>query len=318
VQRLPGVVDAASSKAVPLRLSGFSIARLWLPNQPPEPQNARAADWNLVTSGYFETLRTPILMGRGFTESDRLAATEVAIVNETLARRLWPGQDPVGRTLLYGPPNARRPLQIVGVARDAKYRSLGEQPRPFIYVPLAQHYNSELWLMMRTSGPSAIPALRALLRDMDPNLPLVQATTLEDATAFGLLPSRIAAWLAGMVGIIGVLLAALGIYGLTAYSVSQRTREIGVRVALGASRIGILRMVLRQATAITGAGLLLGLALALLATRLLTSLLFGVAPIDPMSFAGGAALLTALALLAALIPATRATRVNPMLSLRAE
>jgi predicted lysophospholipase L1 biosynthesis ABC-type transport system permease subunit len=206
----------------------------------------------------------------------------------------------------------------VGVARDAKYRSLGEQPRSVIYVPLAQHYNSELWIMMRTAGPSAIPALRSLLRDMDPNLPLVQATTLADATAFALLPSRIAAWLAVMVGVVGVLLAALGIYGLTAYHVSQRTREIGVRMALGASRVGILRMVLRQATTITGAGLLAGLALALLATRLLTSLLYGVAPIDPVSFAGGAALLGTLALLAALIPASRATRVDPVTSLRAE
>ena len=315
---LPGVVSAASAKVVPLRLSAFSLAGLWRPEQPPDARNVLAADWNLIEGDYFGTIRIPLLRGRSFAETDREGSTEVAIVNATLAQRLWPGEEAVGRTVLYGPADARRPLQIIGVVRDAKYRTPGEAPRAVIHVPLAQHYNSELWLLLRTRGPSTLPALRALLRDMDPDLPLLQATTLTDATAFSLLPSRLAAWLAAIVGGVGILLAAIGIYGLTAYHAVQRTREIGVRMALGATRARIERLVVRQSVRLTGIGLVTGLMLAAAASRLLQALLYDVAALDPLSFAGGAALLAALTIAAALIPARRAAAMDPVTALRAE
>jgi hypothetical protein len=244
----------------------------------------------------------------------------VAIVNETLARRTWPGQDPVGQTLTYAADqNVWRTLQIVGVVRDGKYRSLGEEPRSFIYAPITQHYAThELWLLVRTDGRSVAPALRTLVRQMDPNMPFTLITTLTTVTNVYLLPHRVAAWLATAVALIGLLLAALGIYGVTAYTVSQRTREIGVRVALGAKRPEILRLVTRHAVMLAGAGMLLGLGGAMLATRLLASMLYGIQPLDPLSFAGGAALLIAIALVASLIPAHRAVRLNPVAALRYE
>jgi predicted lysophospholipase L1 biosynthesis ABC-type transport system permease subunit len=244
----------------------------------------------------------------------------VAIVNETLARRTWPNQDPIGRTLRYTEGHdVWRTMRIVGLVRDGKYRSLGEEPRSFIYAPVSQHYTShELWLLVRGDGRQIAPALRTLVRQMDPNMPFTLVTNLSNVTGVYLLPSRIAAWLAATVALIGLLLAALGIYGVTAYTARQRTREIGVRVALGAKRAEVLRLVTRQGATLAGAGTLLGLGGALLATRLLASLLYGIEPLDLLSFAGGGLLLTAIALVANLIPARRAMRMDPVAALRYE
>jgi predicted lysophospholipase L1 biosynthesis ABC-type transport system permease subunit len=204
------------------------------------------------------------------------------------------------------------------VARDSKYQTLGEEPQPFVYVPLAQHYHPEMWLLVRAGGPSAIPAVRELLRELNPNLPLVRASTLTEATAFGLVPSRLAAWLGGIVGLIGVLLAGLGVYGVTAYDVGQRTREIGIRVALGALRLQVIRMVVRQAIVLAVAGILIGIGLAAASAQFLTALLYGVEPLDVASFAGGALMLAALALVACIVPVRRALRINAMEALRYE
>ncbi len=254
-----------------------------------------------------------------FTASDRTGAPEVAIVNETLAKRAWPGEDPIGRTLLYDDGGTGgRPLQVVGVARDAKYRSIGEEPRSFIYVPMAQHYFPEFWVMIRATGRTLLPAVRDLVHQIDPNLPVVQMATLSDATALGLMPHRLAAWIAGCASTIGLLLSALGIYGITSYSVNQRTREIGIRIALRANRHRVVGLVVRQGMMLAGTGGVLGLVFAGFATQLLSGLLYGVQPIDPASFLGGAGLLGMLAAAASAFPARRAVLLNPVEALRVE
>ena len=321
IQQLPGVQSAASTRGVPLTFAAFGFGPLRPLGQPFDPQSAIFPDWGPVSPRYFETLQIPILRGRAFQDSDRAGAAEVAIINETLARRLFAGEDPIGKTVVNqtGPPPSReRLLQVVGVARDGKYRTLGEEPRAFVYVPAAQLYNSEFWILARTSGPTALAAMQATVRDLDPNLPILQAASLADVMAFGLLPQRIAAWIAGSVGAVALMLAMIGVYGLTAHSVAQRRREIGIRMALGAMRGQVLRMTVRRSMLLTAAGSVVGLGLAAAVAQLLTGLLYGVSPVDPISFAGAAILLCTVALVASVIPARRAATVNPVEALRAE
>jgi predicted permease len=287
--------------------------RCWLPDEY-GPEHVIDASQNIVTPGYFKTLGLPLIAGRTFTAADRTGAPGVAIVNETLAHRAWPGGSPVGKRLVVG---ARRfPIEIVGVVRDAKYRTIGEGPTPFFYVPAAQRYETMMWVLLRPAGRSAIPQVRALVRELDPNLPVVQASTLAEMSAFTLFPHRLAAWLAGIAAAIGALLAALGVYGLAAYNASQRTREIGIRIALGAVRAQVLRLIMGQAGRLAAAGTAMGLAGAALVTRLIEGMLYGVRPLDVVSFAGGAVVFGVLALIASLIPAARAASVNPVEALR--
>jgi predicted permease len=320
-QTLPGVRSAAFARVLPLTGSGLGLGRLRRPGEPGDGPGIRA-DWNVVTPGYFDTMAVPLVGGRGFAPSDRDGGPFVAIVNETFARRVWPGQDAIGQVLRvddFGPARESRELHVVGVARDAKYRSLGEEPMSFVYVPLAQRFMSELTLVARRAGgESVVPAIRSLLRQMEPNLPITGAATLEEATSFGLLPQRVAVWVAGGFGVVGLLLACIGIYGITAFTVMQRRREIGVRVALGATRDGVLRLVVGQAMRMAWLGVLLGLTAAAAVTQLLASLLYGIRPLDPASFSLGAALFTVLALVASWLPARRAASVNPVDALRSE
>jgi hypothetical protein len=200
----------------------------------------------------------------------------------------------------------------------AEYRTIGESPTPFFYVPAAQRYEPIMWILMRPSRPSLGPQVRTVIREMDPHLPVVQAGTLAKMTAFTLFPLRVAASLAALVGAIGVFRAALGVYGIAAYNASLRTREIGIRVALGAVRAQVLRLILGQAGRLAAAGIVFGLSAAVLATRLLEGLLYGVRPLDSVSFAGGAIVFVALALIVSLIPARRAASVNPVEALRTQ
>jgi putative ABC transport system permease protein len=214
---------------------------------------------------------------------------------------------------------AERPLEVVGVAKSAKYRSIGEAPRNFVYVPLAQSFMEDLtFYVRRAPGTSQIPAARQAIRTFDPNLPVVHAQTLEEATAIGLLPQKIAAWIAGSVGVVGLLLAALGLYGLAAFSVAQRTREIAVRMALGATRESVLALILRQAARLALVGGGVGLALALGVGMVLQSLLIGIRPIDPVAFGAATLTLMVVLLAASWVPARRASRLDPMRALRSE
>ena len=202
--------------------------------------------------------------------------------------------------------------------RDAKYRTLGERPTPFFYVPAAQRFESTMWVLMRSSGVSVLPQVQAIIRDINPDLPVLQAATLGEMTAFTLFPQRLAAWLAALGGAIGLLLAALGVYGVTSYTVSRRTREIGIRAALGALRGEVLRLVVRDALLLAATGTGLGLIAAAVTTPALQGMLYGVRAFDVVSFAGGALILTGVAVVASLIAARKAISVNPADALRVQ
>ena len=295
VEQLPGLEAAASALVVPLTMETEG-GRVWLPEEHGD-ERAIVVSRNFVTPGYFRTIGLPLVSGRNFDVSDRAGAPAVAIVNETFAKRAWPGKEAAGQRLVSG--SSRYPLQVIGVVRDAKYRTIGEDPAPFLYVPAAQSYASAMWLLLRPTGPSMVPQVRALVAEMNPNLPIVRAATLTEMTAFGLFPQRIATWLAAIAGTVGILLAVLGVYGVTAYNVSQRTREIGIRVALGARRAQVLRSVVSHAMLLVAVGTTLGLMAAALLTRVLAGMLYDIRPLDPVSFVGGALAFVALALVAA-------------------
>ena len=325
VRELPGVQSATLSAMVPLGGGGLGLGELTVPGvDPPRGRRFFDADWNVVTPGYFATMKMALASGRDFTEADRDETPSVVIVNETAARRWWPNQNAVGKTLLQQDgtreqPDRMRTLTVVGVARDSKYRDLGEEPRTFVYVPVQQQYMSRTTVVARsTQGQRLAADIRKLLASMNPNLPIVTAQTLEDYASLGLVPQRLAASVSGSLGIVGLLLAAIGIYGVTAYMVSSRTREIGIRVALGAQRGDVVRMVLRQGMRLALTGVAIGLALAAAVSRLLGSLLFGIGPTDPLAFGGSAALFCIIGLVACYVPARRATAVDAMEALRYE
>jgi predicted permease len=322
VRQLPGVDSAALAAMVPLGNGGMGLGGLALTGADATARRFLDADWNVVTPGYFAAMRMPLQSGRDFTDADRGGSPAVVIVNETAARRWWPNQDPIGKTLLQqvgtrAQPDATRTLLVVGVARDSKYRDLGELPRTFVYVPIAQQFLPRTTIIARSAnGQRLAMEIRALIVRLNPNLPIVQAQTFENFSAVGLVPQRVAASVSGSLGLVGLLLAALGIYGVTAYMVASRTREIGVRVALGARPSAVVRMVLRQGMGLALWGAAIGLALAAAVSRLLGSLLFGVAPVDPLAFGGSALLFVLIGLVACFVPARRAARVDAMQALR--
>ena len=323
VRTLPGVTDATLATVLPLGLDGLGLGELTLPGVSESVAERVVEDWNVVAPHYFSTLGLPLVAGRDFDARDTTKSPRVVIVNQTAARRFWPGADPIGKVLIQseGRPGSRGQshlLTVIGVARDAKYRSLGEDQRAFVYVPVSQQYLPRTSILARTAGARRSADIRALVHAMNPNLPIVAEETLEEHAAIGLIPQRIAAAVSGSLGIVGLLLAAIGIYGVTAYAVTSRTREIGIRVALGATGSDVIRMVLGDAMllALVGAGI--GIAAAAGASRLLGSLLFGVGPMDVTAFAGAAALFCAVALVASYLPARRATEIASTEALRAE
>jgi predicted permease len=292
------------------------------------------ADWNAVAPGYFATMRIPLVAGRDFTAADRGEAPTVAILGEAAAARFFPGQareDVIGRSMTLdqsasirdraprGRPEWR--LRVVGIARDIKYFGPRESgPHLFVYVPLQeQPFGARVTIIARTTHGQRIAAdLRKLVASMNPNLPIVTSQTLEDRAAAGVIPQRVAASVSAALGVVGLLLAAIGIYGVTAYTVAQRTREIGIRMALGAGRGDVVGMVLGHGVMLATIGAGIGLLLAAATGRLLASFLLGVAPIDPLAFAGAAILFVLVGLAACYAPARRATRINPIDALRYE
>ena len=275
---------------------------------------------NTVGPGHFRTLEIALTAGRDFTYRDDRAATPVAIVNETLARRFWPGQHAVGQRLhlrrMGGGTNAT--MEVVGVVRDSKYVSVNEEPRPFMYRPFAQDYTPQVTLLVRAAGlpASTLPALTGVVRELDPGLAVFNASPLTEATAVSLLPWRVAGDLLGALGLLALVLAALGIYGVLSFVVQSRTREMGIRVAIGATPQSVASMVVRQAMTWTATGMALGLVLAVGVTRFLAAFLFGISPTDLWVFAGVILLLALVAFTAALVPAVRASRLDPIAALR--
>ncbi len=320
VRALPGVEMASAATDLPLDASNIELGTLRLPGSTlPDGGTDISADWNVVEPGFFNTLKIRLIAGRDFDERDTRTAPRVAIVSEMFARRAWPSRDPVGQRLIQQNPDGTSELTVIGVAADAQMVWLGSASRPFIYVANAQQFMSQMWLIVRNrSAASTVPQVRALVADLNRNLPVTEALPLSDVTAIGLVPQRIAASVAGTLGAVGLLLAAIGIYGVTAYAVSRRTREIGIRIALGADERRVLALVVRQGLVLAGIGVAIGVGLAGAGSRLLESLLFGVRGLDPITFAGAALLFALVALTASYLPARRAARVDPVVALRSE
>jgi predicted permease len=257
----------------------------------------------------------PLVRGRGFDKRDRAGGAPVAIINETFARRFWPGADPIGRRIVVGEDTR----EIVGVVRDGKYVSLGEEPKPYYFLPWEQTYEPDMQLHVRTTGSSRdlLPMLVQRARALDPELPL-ETTTIEEHLGFALLPQRLGAIVLGAFGAIGAALAALGLYAVMSYVVSQRTAEIGIRMALGASGADVRRMVVGRGMALATLGLGLGLTGALFAGRLIETFLLGVSPRDPLILGAMLVLFSSVAWAASWLPAARAARLDPMRALRSE
>ncbi len=311
---LPGVRAVALAELLPL--SNRAVADDFAPEDRPA-EVPQQVFFTTVSPGYFETLGIPLVGGRDFTPEDRAGGPAVAIVNETLARRFWPGQSPLGRRFA----TADRPgegFEVVGVARDGKYLSLTEPARPFAYFALAQgaHLNENILLVRGSRGEALSDAVRAAARSLDPTMPLFQAETLEEALRRTTAGRRQGTLLLAGFGALALLLAAVGLYGVVAFAVGQRRREIGIRMALGAARRDIVSLFVGRGARLAGLGVAIGLVLASGITRLLSSMLFGVTPLDVTTLAAVSALLAAVALAASALPARRAARIDPASVLR--
>ncbi len=311
---LPGVGSATLAAYAPLGLD-YSSVSVQIEDYQPGPHEDNMAGVNRVDDEYFTTLGIPVLQGRGFTAQDRMDTPRAAVVNQAFVRRYWPDGKALGRHIAC----CGGPAEVVGVVPDAKMRSLGEGPTPYLYLPLRQNPVGSAVLEVRTAGdPSAmLPMLRSTISGIDPDLP-VQLSTMHGYLGIAMVPQRLGAILLSVFGGLGMLLAALGLYGVLAYLVARRTREIGIRMALGSEPAAVMHMVLWQALRLVAAGLAIGLLLGLLAGHLIRGFLFGVGAGDPATFAGVLLIFTLVTLVAGYGPARRATRVDPVRALRSE
>jgi macrolide transport system ATP-binding/permease protein len=316
VRGLPGVERATLVRRLPLGFGGSSSTSLEVDGYQPPKDDVAWGYLNVVGPGYLELMRTPLVGGRDLAPSDREDAPLVAVVNETMAARYWAGRDVVGGRFRIGD----RWLTVVGVAQDSSYRELGERPAPWFFLPLYQWYRPDMTLLVRTGAdPASLtrPVLD-LVRRIDPQVAPFNVTTLEAHIGAADFRQRVGSQLLGLFGVLGLLLACVGLYGVLSFSVARRTREIGIRMALGGARRDIFRLVLGQGVRLAGLGLVLGGTAAAALAGLLRSLLVGLSPWDPLAFAGVAALLVASALVACSVPARRATQVDPVTALRQE
>jgi len=321
VRAVPGVSEAALGTDLPL--DGNSSATLFTGEGQPQldAQNNPRCYTHRVSPEFFSTLRIPLVAGRTFTEAEMTATSPAVVVSERVVKRFWAGQDPIGKRIKFGGLTSTNPwLSIVGVAGEVKYRGLPENPTndPDIYLPFGER-NSQYALALRTSVPpsSLVAPLRAVIRGVDPSIPIYQVAPMDDLLKGQTSQSRFTMWLMGVFAAVALSLSVIGIYGVMSYLVSQRTREIGVRLALGAGGRDILRLVVGNGAKLIGAGIVLGLVASFALQRLVASLLFGVTAAD-LSSAVAVALLATVALLACYLPALRATRVDPLNALRQE
>jgi len=316
-KRLPGVANAAISANFPL--GGGFLRSVFKEGQEQKPgQRNLLTLTNIVSPEYFDTVRIPLLRGRLFSDFDRTGSKAVTVINEATAKKFWPGEDALGkRFTFFGQTEIR---EVVGIVRNAAVFQVGEDPQAAIYLPLWQNFTPAATIQVRTAGdPAAVmESVRKQIQGLEPTLPLTNLATIEQQLDQALFAPRMGAALLGLFGVLALILAGIGIYGVMAYSVTQRTQEIGVRMALGAARGQIIRMVIQQGMMLSIAGLLIGVLASAALSRLVASLLFGISARDPLVFATVSVILAAVALLACYVPARRATRIDPIAALRME
>lgn len=314
----PGIHTVTSASRLPLSL-GNNYYDFRIPGvDPPSGRERHSIDLAQVAPGYFRTLEIPILAGRAFTPDDRLGAPGVVVVSQEMAKTFWPGEDPFGKEIFRG--SAERPLTVVGVAQDTKVGTLGESPRPYVYFPISQDTPGNLTILVRGHLPPSqlVATLRRVIREAYPNMVVMEVKTMEEHLSVRLFGSRAAALLLGAFGILALLLSSIGLYGIVSFSVSRRVREMGIRMSLGAGGREVVWMVVRGAMGVVLVGGLAGLCIAVFLARLIRAFLAGIQPGDPITMVGVPLLLGGVALLAALVPALRSTRVNPVEALRTE
>ncbi len=315
LRALPGVKQVTLTRRVPLSLFGGGVAQqVAIPGE----KTLQMIKYNSVGLGYFRTIGTPILKGRDFSPQDFVPPAKVALVNQTFAQRFWPGQDPTGQIIRIGDPSKPDSVTVIGIAKDGPINRIGETPEPYMYLPRVAGFAGELTLLVETSGnPKTLAGpLLSIVRGIDRNVAPFILSTLKDVIRQGLFDREMLADFMGCFGLLGLILASFGLYGIISYTVSQRTREIGLRMAIGACRGDALRMVLRKGLTLAVIGTAAGLPIAVMVSYLLQSAFYEVSPADPTAVGGTALLLIGVALLASYIPARRATRVDPMIALR--
>jgi putative ABC transport system permease protein len=328
VEALPGVESATLARVVPLS-GGGRTSSLFLEGQPADrarnaegsglDDNTNTVNANVIGLKYFQTMGIPLLRGRDFSTQDGAGAPLAVIVNEAFVRRYFEGEDVVGKRFSFR--SAQGPWsEIVGVVRDSKYRTIGEALRPTAYVPLAQNHETGMALHVRAIGnPASVAgAVRRQVQELDQNLPVTNLRPLSDVLGSSLFAARMGAVMLAVFGLLALVLAAVGLYGVMSYTVARRTREIGIRMALGARTGNVLGLVLKEGMALVGGGVAAGLIVAAGVTRLLASFLYGVSPLDAVTFVAIPLVLGFVALLATYLPARRATKVDPMIALRYE
>jgi len=321
VRTVPGVTSASMASMLPLANESMGIG-LSLPgtvSAPVMPEQV-LGNGNIVAPGYFSTLQIPIVAGRDFADEDVAGAPLVAIVGEAAARRFWPREDPIGKRLIVnGGSSPGAVIQVIGVVRDIRYRALDFGTVPFVYLPFGQHDAANLTLIVRSgNGRSVASGVRAAIAGLRTSPQAISIQSLDDVVAVALTPQRVGAFVAGSLGLVGVLLAAIGVYGVTAYTVARRTREIAIRSALGARRGSVVRLVVRHALSLAAIGCAIGLALGAIAGQVLSMLLVGVSPFDPPTLAGAVLLCLLIALVGCVVPTMRAVRIAARDALRAE
>jgi predicted permease len=312
---LPNVKAVGYTANVPLGLSE-NDSFVEIAGYTPSKNENMSLQTAAVTPGYFEAMGIPLKQGRDFTERDDSASARVMIVNEQMAKKYWPGTSPIGRTVKYG----GKDHTVVGVVPTGKYQRLGEPPTPFYYVAQSQHWNEGMSMVIRTSGDpgDVVPALRSAVAAFDETLPVSGIRTMSKHLGIALMPARLAGAALGVFGLLGLVLASVGMYGVMSYTVSQRRREIGIRMAVGAATGDVVGLIMKQGLALVIVGAVIGMGGALGASRLLRGILYGASVVDPATFIGVPLLLTAVAALASWLPARRASGVDPLEALRRE
>lgn len=314
---VPGVASATIASNFPL---GGGLGRTVFPEGQDEASGYRGTltPLNDVDTNFFQTLRIPLVGGRDFTDADRKDTRPVAIISEAMAHQFWPGQNAVGKRFhFFGEPQLR---EVVGVVRDTVVNNIGEDPQPLAYLPLSQDFAPAATMQVRTNGSpeSVIAAVRSQVQSLDTNLALTNLNTIEELIDQGLWAPRAGAAMLAVFGALALLLAIVGVYGVLSYSVSQQTREIGIRMAMGAPTASVLSLVVNQGMRLALVGLAIGLVIAFAGMRLLSSLLFGVSAHDPVTFAGVSLILATAAILGCYVPARRAAKIDPIIALRYE